>query len=169
MRPTRGRLDKIPKLLDGAEYPFPSMKNPTFYTKSELRNQIQASEYEINEYCMSNNIICYDNKMRKLDQNSLWNVLKSFLDTCLELDLDISSIDEKCLVEQHMVGVDVVLLQHILHELSFNTSTSTDGKGDADIWKLNPIAIYKASAQLLFREYYRNNQSKKVCHRYEYR
>lgn len=160
MRPITGRLDKIGKLLDGAEYPIPCLKNPVFYSKEELRNQVQASENEINEYCLNNDIICYDNKMRKLDRESLWGVLRSLLDTCLELDLNVEAMNEKDLIEKHMVGVDVVLLEHVLKDLS-----SQSRQEGAKIWKLDPVAIYKASAHILFREYYRNKEYKKVEYR----
>lgn len=150
LKPIVGRIDQLNDLLKNSQYNgkedmYLTSSSSGFISRQTLRENVQASDKEVNSALKSLGVFELNGNMRLVSTVLLREVTRSLVDTIIENGWPLDLIDEN-ICRQNMSESDLVLLHAALSQLG----TRVLDHNNHNIWKLSHRLIAQSTAHFLF-------------------
>lgn len=152
LKPIPGKISRITELLKNTEYNGVDKESEVdtslLLTSQELREQIQASDFEYFNAIKSLGIIELNGKMRIVNPVVIRELIRYVCDTIMENSWDISNLDFR----QLHAEISEVNENLLLHTLSLVGETINSSSNSSEsIWKLNRSLLAIQAAHYIFQ------------------
>lgn len=169
LKPIAARLERIKELLVDSQYDGVDAEKGSnvslsdFMTYDELRNQIQASDFEFSAALFAMGVVELQGKMRLLSKNAIKEAIKELIYTIMEHN---RTWNITCLNEQEcrdaMPHVDPIILNFSLKSLGQTCASSSSNNNDTnsnqgsgarvgvETWMLDQDTLCSATARIVF-------------------
>lgn len=148
-----GRVEELKALLEPSQYNGSNdSSDPSKHLSlDDIERSVQASKKEISAALNALGVVELNGKMRMVSKYASIDITTTILDTIIENNWNIESIDEQALLQQLPGDSGRIIVRHVLSQLGTEIdNTSTSSSITSSTWKLDKRKLLRASAHLVF-------------------